>query len=335
MKIEILQMNRIILMVLLMLGSFYGYSQEGISQDSMKINASKSKRYSLIALPAVFFAPETNWGFGGLGSLAFRFKNEALDSRPSQIQLGFAYTLNKQYLLYLPFQLFVNEAKFKYYGEVGYFLYTYIYYGIGNDKTDELREVYEVQFPRVRLNALYMAKPDFYVGLRYWMDNFDITEYDPDGDLIKGEVPGSNGSFLSGFGTIFNYDNRDKIFYPESGKFAELILFHNGATFGSDFNFSKVILDASTYYRNKWQHIFAINWYSEFTFGTAPFNQLALLGSTKKLRGNFEGRFRDNHQMLIQGEYRMPLFWRFGAVVFGGVGRVAPSFADLGFDNMQ
>jgi len=32
----------------------------------------------------------------------------------------------------------------------------------------------------------------------------------------------------------------------------------------------------------------------------------------------------------MQAEYRMPLFWRFGAVAFAGVGGIAPGIDQLG-----
>lgn len=77
----------------------------------------------LFGLPIAFYAPETNWGFGAAGISTFRLKGEPATSRPSQLQLGFAYTFNKQWLLYLPFQLFKQNEQYKLYGELGYYLY--------------------------------------------------------------------------------------------------------------------------------------------------------------------------------------------------------------------
>ncbi len=328
-------MPRLTSIILFFLFSCFANQMQASLSDSITVDSSKSKPYTLIALPAVFFTPETNWGFGALGILSFRFKGEQPESRPSQVQLGLAYTLNKQYLVFLPFEFYLKDERYKYYGELGYYLYTYEFYGIGNDKSNELREVYEVLYPRLRLNALYQFKPNFYAGLRYWMDDFKIQELDSEGALIDQTIAGSQGSFLSGAGFIFNFDNRNNIFYPDKGSFAELVLFHNGASLGSDFDYSKVILNASTFLKLKDRHILGFNWYSEFTLGTAPFNQLALLGGPKRMRGNFEGRYRDKHMILFQSEYRFPLFWRFGGVAFGGLGRVAGDFNEFGFDDVQ
>lgn len=53
---------------------------------------------------------------------------------------------------------------------------------------------------------------------------------------------------------------------------------------------------------------------------TAPFNALSLLGGSRRLRGYYEGRYRDQNSALVQAELRVDVFKRLGAVVFGGVG---------------
>ena len=298
-------------------------------------DTSKQKPYSLVALPLIAFTPETDWIFGGAGSLSFRFKGELPKSRPSQLLMGGAYTLKKQILSYLTYQLFFKQEQYKFYGELGYYLYTYPYFGIGNDLEEGNLENYEALFPRIRLNGLYLLHSNFYGGLRYWMDDFQINEKKGGGLIEEGDTPGAEGGLLSGLGFVFNYDSRDHIFYPSKGKFAELVFLRNAPFLGSDFIYTKYSFDASTYFFNKWKHILAFNLYTELTFGTAPFNQLALLGGTKKMRGYIEGRFRDKHLIVFQTEYRLPLFWRFGAVIFAGTGRVANKISQFNFDGFH
>ncbi len=47
------------------------------------------------------------------------------------------------------------------------------------------------------------------------------------------------------------------------------------------------------------------------------------------MRGYQLGRYRDNHALQFQSEYRVNLFWRIGATVFGGVGNVYPNVGDF------
>jgi hemolysin activation/secretion protein len=80
----------------------------------------------------------------------------------------------------------------------------------------------------------------------------------------------------------------------------------------------------------------AFNFYGELTGGTAPFNQLALLGGNKKMRGYFEGRLRDNHQIILQSEYRFPIYKkRFRGVIFAGLGQVASYFSDFKIKHLK
>jgi len=288
-----------------------------------------TKRSTLIPLPIVFFTPETSWGFGAAGIYSFHFKNDRSDSRPSQIQLGLSYTLRNQILSYLPFQLFLKNGKYKVYGELGYYRFIYEFSGIGNEGFQEESELFNVNFPRVRLNGLVQVRPDLFVGLRYWLDDYDITKVEEGGLLSQGDITGSEGGFLSGFGFVSNYDTRDQIFYPSKGLYAETVLFLNHKTFGSDFNYSKFIFDGSAYFENKWKHILALNFYAELTAGDPPFNQLSLLGGPKRMRGYFEGVLRDKQFLTFQAEYRIHLFWRIGAAFFAGYGVVESDLADI------
>ncbi len=307
------------------------HSQGVVSVDSIITN----KKNNLFAVPIAFFSPETDWAFGVTGIYAFRFKKENITTRPSQLTLGFAYTLNKQVLVYLPYQLFAKNQVYNIYGELGYYLYSYQFFGLGNDTKEESLEIYKVNYPRIRINALKLLRPNLYAGFRYWMDDFDIREIKEGGILDTQPIVGKNGGFLSGAGIVLNYDNRDNIFFPTKGTFVEFVSFSNGAYLGSDFNFSKFTLDVSKYF-SKNNQVVALNFYSEFTGGTAPFNQLALLGGTKKMRGYIEGRLRDNHQVILQSEYRFPIYKeRFRGVLFGGIGQVANVFSDFSINNLR
>jgi hypothetical protein len=66
---------------------------------------------------------------------------------------------------------------------------------------------------------------------------------------------------------------------------------------------------------------------------------MALLGQNISgvalARGYFGGRFRDKVMSLAQVEYRFPIIWRFGGVVFAGTGNVASSVDKFDFTNLK
>jgi hemolysin activation/secretion protein len=57
--------------------------------------------------------------------------------------------------------------------------------------------------------------------------------------------------------------------------------------------------------------------------GNVPFRYLSALGGTDIMRGYYAGRYRDKNLIALQSEFRFPLFWRFGMVVFASIGEVS------------
>jgi outer membrane protein assembly factor BamA len=294
------------------------------------------KKKSNVVLPLIFFTPETDWGFGAAGISTFRFKDSNESDRPSQIQLGGAYTLKKQVLSYLSFQLFTPNQSYFLFGEVGYYRYTYPYYGIGNNTNVEDEEFYSVNFPRIRLNALKRVGKNWYVGLRYWWDDYQLAERQIGGLLFRDEVVGSESSVISTLGTVAIFDNRDHLFYPSKGWYLEASLSFSGSVTAASHHYRRLTIDVSKYILlGKENHILALNAFTDLNFGDVPFQQLAFIGGTKKMRGFIEGRHRDEKLLMFQAEYRFPLFWILKGAAFGGTGQVAPDFNDFSFNELH
>ncbi len=288
------------------------------SQDSSR----KNKPRRLTAFPVVFYSPETSVAVGGFAAYTFRNKKDTAQRYPSQIQFGAAYTFNKQLLLYAPFRIYTPGSKFTAYGEVGYYKYSYYFFGIGNEQPADYKELYKVNYPRVRLNVLRKINPKLYAGLRYWLEDYRVVETEPGKQLSSGTIEGSTRSFISGIGPALNYDTRDNIFYAGSGVFVDAgAQFYGNAT-GSNYQYNRYTLDASTYLSTKRKNVWAFNLFADMVDGNAPFSQLALLGGNKKMRGFYEGRYRDKNLLAAGTEYRFKIYKRFGGTVFANAGAV-------------
>lgn len=316
-----------------------------------KDTAKKSRDFAV--LPLIFYTPETSWAFGVGGTYSFRFKDEPETSRPSQFVTGISYTLENQFLSYLSFQLFKNDEQYKIYGEVGYFRYFFYFYGLGNEEDNlgpentAYEETYNSNFPRIKLNALREVSPNLYVGFQSWFDNqkifgVDTTQY---GRLQTGNLTGSQGGIIAQLGVVANYDNRNNVFYPTEGSLIEVLATFNSQNLGSDFNFQRYLVDAAKYFTFNDKHTIAVNAIGDFYVGDAPFFQLAELGGTKRMRGYYQGRYRDNNAVLVQAEYRVPILQnviksgffkdRFKIAVFGAYGGVAPTISDFNLSDFK
>ncbi len=285
-------------------------------------------------VPVLFYTPETRFAFGASAISLFNFKNDTLNARRSSMSLGFAYTQNKQVLFYLPFNLYLKNRRYQVYGELGYNKYLYNFYGVGNNQADNYVEKYGVEFPRLRLTFLRKISRRFYAGLRYAYDKFSLFQLDPNGQLVQGLIPGSKGGLISGFGVVSVYDSRDQIFNPSKGLFGELVFYRNDRVFGGSFDYNRVALDVSTYLSYK-KTILALNVYSIYSNTDLPFFQMANLGGQKKMRGFYEGRYRDNNCLVLQAEYRRHLFWLLGFTVFADAGQVMHRYEDLNSTHWQ
>jgi len=287
------------------------------------------RKSSLIPIPILYYTPETRWAGGLAALLTFRTRGQSDEIRPSQITLGFAYTQEKQVLLYLPFQFFSKDESWQTYGELGYYKYVYQYFGTGNDTRKADEESYDVTYPRLRVNVLKEIATHHYLGFRYWWDDYQIKRLKEGGLLEQNHTTGSRGGTISGAGLVWNFDSRDQLFYPRNGVWTEVELFFNRKELGSDFNFFRFSIDATTYLSKKPGGVWALNGWLVANSGDVPFQQLAFIGGPKKMRGYFEGRFRDKNLWTLQAEYRMKIRRRFGAVVFAAAGAVGPELHRL------
>lgn len=318
----------------------------------------KEKKVGLIVLPVIYRTPETRWAFGGAAQVTWRFKGQGKESRPSFVRPGFVYTQNKQILLYIPYRLFWGQnvgglSKWTSFGEVGYFKYNFLYYGTGNSEPEDFVERYDYEFPRLRFNLLRLVRGSTYMGPTIAFDDIDITGYDPDGQLINGDITGSQGGTYSQLGWMTIVDTRDNIFYPSKGEYIESELAGSTGLIGSDFEFVRYTIDASKYFpvnlnrlrpsyhryeedppsKINLRHVMAVQIYSQSNWGDPPFDQLARLGGAKRMRGFYEGRFRDKHLFLTQLEYRAFLAWRIGVSVHAAYGMVAPTISQYSLAN--
>lgn len=297
------------------------------------------KKPSLKGLPAAFYMPETRIGVGGIAILTFHMKKDTSHKFPSSLTIGGAYTQNKQILLFLPYTLYLKNRKHWLYGELGYYKYIYDFYGIGNNIDKDYVESYTANFARIRFSAVTKisstragtdGKSKFiYTGIKYAYDDIRVLKLDSTKLLYNTTISGNKGGTISGFGWVTNYDTRNHSFYPNRGQLIEFFIYGENKTTGSTFKYSRVTLDASTFHTLASKHILAFNFYGAAIIGETSFTHLPMLGGDSKLRGYYEGRFRDKVALTWQTEWRYKFHKRFGLNIFASTGVIAPNMQSV------
>ena len=280
-----------------------------------------------LAYPYIFYSPETSLAFGGGGIVYFKLYDN-LNAKSSSITPSFYYTINGQYDITIIPELFLFEDKLKIWSKFNYSSYFDRYYGIGN----QTEEIENDQYLQDNIQAQVKLQPKLFderlnLGINYEIRNMSVADTKGNPYLESDTtLVGKDGGLTSGLGLAVSWDTRDNNFFPSHGGYYEAYASNFFKLLGSDFDYNKTVIDLRHYWNPTLSHVLAIQAYLLKESGTPPFYDLGLLGGSKLMRGTIMGRYRDKTYYVIQSEYRMPeLVWRFGLIVFAGLGDVAPS----------
>jgi outer membrane protein assembly factor BamA len=283
------------------------------------------------ALPLAYYTPETRIAFEAFAFYSYYSEGSR---RKSNVRLFATYTQNKQYLLTIPWQIYTADDRYFLDGSLDFRKFPEYYYGLGNNTEEENRALYEFSAFTLSSKSYSKLESDTYLGLsvqgQWLMPDF------PENEAIFDEITPKNGkkgySFLS-FGPSFMWDKRDHILSPSSGRFLEFTpVFGLGKADENPIYFGLATLDIRDYWKLGEKSTWANQLVAQFSVGSVPYRVLPTLGGPFLHRGYYQGRFRDNHLMIIQSEFRQHVKGRFGFVVFGSAGRV---YSDIPSDLLQ
>lgn len=285
-----------------------------------KANAQEAdslRKSSLFPIPVAFWSPETRWGAGFAVIYNFYLNPNDTISPPSQIQAGFSVTQNKQKLFYLPYQFFWDERKWITFGQLEYNDFNYFFGEIGEE--DRFAgERYWVTFSRARTNVLRRVKGSWYAGGRAWLENWRVSQSEEGGGFDTHQIPGSRGGTTLDLGFMVLNDSRDNVLFPRKGQYLEVVSQHSAGAYG----YSRYRLDARSYLSPFRQLVWANQAFIDVTTGDTPFYMMAQLGGSRRMRGYYEGIFREKSGVLYQTELRSMFWRRWGVNAFFSAGMV-------------
>lgn len=278
----------------------------------------------LIVYPIAAYAPETSFEFG-ISSLYVRYAKGDTNNRLSEINGLAFYTLANQYGGILEHAIYSDKNRWFFLGKMKFQSFPLSYYGIGPTTTStKLATVDAISF-QAKERVLHKIHGNFYGGLELDLQHLGNVNFATESTDSFPLPLGHQGSTNLGIGAGILYDNRHNVLNVREGFFAEAALLHYNDAVISSYKFTSLFTDFRYFHPVRKRNVIAVHAYGQFTFGNAPFNQLALMGGESMMRGYYLGRFRDKHYLATQVEYRMLPFSfakRFGAVVFASTGSV-------------
>jgi outer membrane protein assembly factor BamA len=203
------------------------------------------------------------------------------------------------------------------------------FWGIGPDTPAQNEEDYTPFEFGIRVGYQWNLSRGFFLGPLYAFSLIDMKTVEEGGLLDGGGVKGGEGARASGAGIRFTANRRDNPFFPRRGFLIDTSVVVYSRILGSADDFSQFRLDYRHFFPLFKRHVFGIQYVLDLSTGDVPFQYMPKLGGRSMMRGYYEGRYRDLNYTALQGEYRLPLFWRLGMVAFGSVGHVAPDVPGL------
>lgn len=282
-----------------------------------------SKRFTWF--PILGVTPETSLIIGG-GTFV-RFNRSDSLTRLSFANANGSVTLNKQWQVNLGVNYFTVGEKYYLQAGLSYNDFPLYFYGIGNDINIEERELFSSNTFRFQFLLYKTITKKLFLGAGYRYGNVHRLDFQQNGILESLAPTGINGNYYSGAQLALLWDNRDSQLTPTRGYFINATGFIHRTFLGSEFSFNNYQLDARYYFKpsRKSKNVVALQVHGNFNNGDVPFTELAMLGGDNTMRGYYLGKYRDNHYITTQAEYRWTYNRWLGFVAFIGVGSVAPN----------
>ncbi len=288
-----------------------------------------------VVFPVVFYSSDTSAGFGGSAVLYKDvFKDEYINKSQSFAIVAF-YTLRNQLLNANVGNIYWDNANWHWGSKLVFSKYPTDFYGIGNHTNFKHGEIFEPFTFEFENSFDYRLWRSLYGGILLTQGYYKLIESRNNGLAQEYFQNKKDEGFISGFGIKLNYDSKNDPFFPTNGIEGEISYQYFPWWIGSEYNFSRFQFDFRGYIPSFFKSVVALQAVFDSVQGNAPLSFLPSLGSKDLLRGYAGGRFRDNIFIASQIEWRIPIWWRLGAVLFFGVGKVQHEMMEFFFKDIK
>jgi hypothetical protein len=300
--------------------------------DRKKPQPAPAEPESNVIVPVIMYTPETHVGLGGFFVHFFRpppdFRAPSeRKERVSSLAFVALATTRRQVILETHPDFYFLSEDLHLFGKIEYQHFPDSFWGVGPHTLDEDEERYTRDRFRAKLGGQHRIIGPLYAGLAVDVMDYHGT-YGPDGIFANETIIGESGGVTTGAGPSVVFDTRDNAVAAHSGTLLSSTFLWFGPPV-SRYTFRKFVLEARQFFDLGKGHAIGARFYGEIQGGEVPYYHLAMLGGDEMLRGYYLGRYRDETLAELETEYRYPLFWRFGGVVFAGAGEVASTVGRL------
>ncbi|EJG0102872.1 BamA/TamA family outer membrane protein [Vibrio parahaemolyticus] len=287
----------------------------------------ESKLIDWGVLPGPFVNPEQGFGIG-IAAVGLYTPYDWQKGEPYSTVTVTSYgSTSGSYGLGLNNRTYLKNDKVRLLGEAWISHTPGYYWGIGSQAAENENNKVQYEGQRLQLSPKIAVEvaPNTYAKLGWQWQSFSKVD-GVEGDILPSEVADATSS---GVLVGMEYDTRDFEPNPMRGQFLDVEWIANRDSLGSDEDYDNLVANYRVYQQWSDTTIIAMEVYSQSIFGDAPWFDYAQLGDDQRMRGYYQGQYRDKHQLSTQVEIRHTISGRHGVVGWLGAGNIAPTYHDL------
>ena len=277
------------------------------------------RRPMLAFLPTLSSKPSTGFTLGALANVAF-YRGDPATTGISSMSVGATISSRKQVSLSARLHMFTEQNRFNVQGDNRLLWTSQDTFGLGGDTAPD--DAINVRFDHFRISDLvYLdVRPRVYVGIGPYFNVHTNVEPGTDADAAWETSPyveysrrhglPEHSQTSSGLAMGVLVDTRDNVINAGRGWLASMTYRPYFEALGSDSAWQELLFDTRAYRRLKGdpRHRIALWLYGDFVVtGVAPYFDLPSTGNDaygRAGRGYVEGRFRGEHLVYGEAEYR-------------------------------
>lgn len=287
-------------------------------------------------LPGPFYNPEMDLGIGLSAVGLYRVDPQDEQTQLSSLVInGFAST-NGALGVTIANKTFLHQDQRRFYLDAEIADAPDVFYGMGyqDNYDDDNRSDFNNRQFSLRPMWLERLSETSFIGAGFdfsyaQASNIELLESDIDTDIL------AQDSRSVGVNLMINYDTRDTVLNPSSGRILQLDAAWYRQALGGKTDFESQSFLYSEYLPvGSSGDVIAWQLHGRFTQGDVPWDKLSKLGGGGHLRGYTSGRYRDKQMLLTQAEYRLNLPGRHGMVFWAGAGTIASEISEFSTDEI-
>lgn len=290
----------------------------------------KSKRVDFGFIPGPNYSSTTGLGLGLLGTATYSADPSDSTLARSNASVYSNFTTGGFFLVGLRGNHIFPHDRFRLDYKLNLSTFTTSFWGIGYANADI--DANKTDYRRNRINAMarFMVKltNNTYLGP---LINYQVNQARGVDQTYSYLWQGQNKTIHTyTAGLSFTYDSRDFMLNATKGMFLQIDQTFTPRFFGNKGHGYSTTEATFSAYKKAWKGaVIAGELHGMFNYGHTPWTMLAQVGSNDRMRGYYEGRYRDNNVIEGQLELRQHIKGRSGVVAW-----VALANAFNNFDNI-